>query len=145
MAEIDASEKRQGLHLACFSHSDVESKRNSLARPPKMRLKCESQVSLWSNRPSGPAGRACFLMACGYRTETRALNLWTCNWSANKLWRKTHEFLKCDDDPTCTARFWVWRASGDVHAVRLAWVVECGGVATCTLRCVKSRYIPRSR
>src|ERR1051325_1327451 len=44
MAEIDASEKRQGLHLACFSHSDVESKRNSLARPPKMRLKCESQA-----------------------------------------------------------------------------------------------------
>jgi hypothetical protein len=46
MAEIYVSEKRQGLHLACFRYIDVESKRNSPARRPKMRVKCGSQARL---------------------------------------------------------------------------------------------------
>src|SRR5579862_6026746 len=45
MPEIEASEKRQGLHLACFRSTAVESKENFLARTPKMSAKCESQVS----------------------------------------------------------------------------------------------------
>ena len=45
MAEIAGSEKRQGLHLACFRRTAIESKENSPPRPPKMPIKCESQVS----------------------------------------------------------------------------------------------------
>jgi len=45
MPEIDGSEKRQGLHLACFRSTAVESKENFLAPTPEMPAKCESQVS----------------------------------------------------------------------------------------------------
>jgi len=45
MPEIEASEKRQGLHLACFPSTAIESKENFLARTPKMPAKCESQAS----------------------------------------------------------------------------------------------------
>jgi len=45
MPEIEASEKRQGLHLAGFRSAAVESKENFLAGTPKMPAKCESQVS----------------------------------------------------------------------------------------------------
>ena len=45
MPEIEASEKRQGLHLACFRSTSIESKENFLARTPKMPAKCESQAS----------------------------------------------------------------------------------------------------
>src|SRR5580693_6184932 len=44
MPEIEASEKRQGLHLPCFRSTAVESKENFLARTPKMPAKCESQA-----------------------------------------------------------------------------------------------------
>jgi hypothetical protein len=44
MAEIAGSEKWQGLHLACFRSTAIESKKNSLARPPKTPVKCESQA-----------------------------------------------------------------------------------------------------
>jgi len=46
MPEIEASEKRQGLHLADFRSAAVESKENFLAGTPKMPAKCESQVSV---------------------------------------------------------------------------------------------------
>jgi len=46
MPEIEGSEKREGLHLACFRDLSVESKANSLARTSKMNAKCESQVSI---------------------------------------------------------------------------------------------------
>src|SRR5579863_2012004 len=46
MPEIEASEKRQGLHLACFRSTSIESKENFLARTPKMPAKCESQANL---------------------------------------------------------------------------------------------------
>jgi len=46
MPEIEGSEKRQGLHLACFRSTAVESKENSPARTPKRAAKCESQVSI---------------------------------------------------------------------------------------------------
>jgi len=45
MPEIEASEKRQGLHLAGFRSAAVESKENFLAGTPKMPAKCESQVN----------------------------------------------------------------------------------------------------
>jgi hypothetical protein len=45
MAEIAGSEKRQGLHLGSFRSTAIESKKNSPARPSKMRVKCESQVN----------------------------------------------------------------------------------------------------
>src|SRR6516165_11058511 len=51
MPEMEGSEKRQGLHLACFRSTAVESKRNSPARSPKMPAKCESQAKAF-----GPAG-----------------------------------------------------------------------------------------
>jgi IS5 family transposase len=44
MPEIEASEKRQGLHLAGFRSAAVESKENFLAGTPKMPAKCESQA-----------------------------------------------------------------------------------------------------
>jgi hypothetical protein len=52
MPEIDVSEKRQGLHLACFHHADVESKRDLLARSPKMPVNCESQANRAQTRPT---------------------------------------------------------------------------------------------
>src|SRR3954468_20065675 len=45
MAEIAGSEKRQGLHLGSFRSTAIESKKNSPARPSKMRVKCESQAN----------------------------------------------------------------------------------------------------
>src|SRR5947209_9450442 len=45
MPEIESSEKRQGLHLACFCSTAVESKQNSPARTPKMPGKCESRAN----------------------------------------------------------------------------------------------------
>jgi hypothetical protein len=45
MPEIESAEKRQGLHLACFTRTVVESKRNSLAPTVKTAFKCESRVS----------------------------------------------------------------------------------------------------
>lgn len=44
MPEIEASEKRQGLHLAGFRSAAVESKEDFLAGKPKMPAKCESQA-----------------------------------------------------------------------------------------------------
>src|SRR5690242_4646380 len=46
MPEIERAEKRQGLHLAWFCNTLVESKRNSLAPSPKVRFKCESRAKL---------------------------------------------------------------------------------------------------
>jgi len=54
MPEIEASEKRQGLHLAGFRSAAVESKENFLAGTPKMPAKCESQAS---HRMTGAIGR----------------------------------------------------------------------------------------
>jgi hypothetical protein len=45
MPDIQVSEKRQGLHLACFRSTAVESKENSPARTPKIPGKCESRAS----------------------------------------------------------------------------------------------------
>jgi len=45
MPEIERAEKRQGLHLACFTSAVVESKRNSPAPTLKMAFKCESRAS----------------------------------------------------------------------------------------------------
>lgn len=45
MPEIESAEKRQGLHLACFTRTVVESKRNSPAPTVKTAFKCESRVS----------------------------------------------------------------------------------------------------
>ena len=55
MPEIRGSEKRQGLHLACFRNAAVESKENSLARTPKMAVNCESQANRDSKATLGEA------------------------------------------------------------------------------------------
>ena len=54
MPKIEASEKRQGLHLACFRCTAVESKKNSPAQTPKMPANCESQVSRAISTPGVP-------------------------------------------------------------------------------------------
>ena len=56
MPEIDGSEKRQGLHLACFRSTAVESKENFLAPTPEMPAKCESQANSPSFGVIGSAG-----------------------------------------------------------------------------------------
>jgi len=45
MPEIESAEKRQGLHLACFTRTVVESKRNSPAPTVKTAFKCESRAN----------------------------------------------------------------------------------------------------
>ena len=54
MPEIEASEKRQGLHLAGFRSAAVESKENFLAGTPKMPAKCESQASNEGRKKTQP-------------------------------------------------------------------------------------------
>jgi len=44
MPEIESAEKRLGLHLACFTRTVVESKRNSPAPTVKTASKCESRA-----------------------------------------------------------------------------------------------------
>jgi len=46
MPEIEGSEKRQGLHLACFRRTTFESKENFIARSLKMPAKCEGQANI---------------------------------------------------------------------------------------------------
>src|SRR4051794_4788485 len=57
MAEIEGSEKRQGLHLASFSSTAVETKRNSPAPNPKMHSKCESRANAWAESWAAGRGR----------------------------------------------------------------------------------------
>jgi DDE family transposase len=49
MPEIESAEKRQGLHLACFTRTVVESKRNSPAPTVKTAFRCESRASRSTN------------------------------------------------------------------------------------------------
>jgi len=53
MPEIESAEKRLGLHLACFTRTVVESKRNSPAPTVKTASKCESRASLNVRAVSG--------------------------------------------------------------------------------------------